>query len=729
MGCVVALLVAGLVLWPDGDEPLDDAADGDAPEAALDSLPSVDSASDADEAEPEDGSEADVSDDQILSAAPENAEGDVTSIVLPSSVAAITEPTEIVMVAGGDIVTVSLPSGTVRRRPASASANSSGGFIVAPDAAAWFNGSDLSIVPRVGPALSVDVGDGSEGGFVRDWMTDDSGSTIFLVDTFGPSDNQQYTVSVDGEVEPFELDAAQFDLFALYGGLRSGSGTAIVNDAGGVYVINADDVATRISEGRALASNERFVLLRECDETLSCGYSVLDRATSEQRASPVTTAEIGASYGFDLAPDGTATLTIDYDSQRRRVVDLVTGTVTAEVALPPSSGNNTQWAADSSGVFQIDTDGSGITFIDRATGESVTFGAELGRISDLGTRMPDAELDSVENVVSDRSLVFSDELSGPIGIDLVVLGDGGSIGYLDLDAATASVWSVPAFGGSNAPDLFSNGTTVTVLRAGTQKGFVTEFGSPGLLEPDEGASLPGFPRYPGPTPGTVWSPVDGRTDGVGHQLLAIDGTIVPNGGAIYLDNSELLGDDATGRLVARVGGDVFVVGLDDAAKLTDGELLALGPNYALVRSCGDVFACSVQRVRRSDGQVLDDGQPSPEVVEVLGDIRPVVEPNRSPRLGGTMSPDGGAAFVRGATLSNTAEWLVVDFAAVGRFVVPAPVNGQPIVWNAEGSVAVYLAENGVTIVERSTGRVSTIEGLGVVRAITAVGPDFAAAGG
>lgn len=718
VGCVAALIVGAVVFWPRSNGPVDTAEEAEGPGTTLEALPPVDASSAPTSrlpAEPDD----------LLASAPDATDGDATTLELPDAVAAITEPTEIVVAADGEIVTLSLPSATVRRVQTSGSLDS--GVVVAPDALAWFGGADLNIIPRIGPALTVDLSNNSNGGgYVRDWVTDETGSTQFLIDTFTESGNEQYIVDTDGEVAPFEPDRSRFDTFDFYGGLRSRSGDTIVNDAGGVYAIGSDDAVERLSTGQALASNEGFVLLRECDEGLDCGYIVLDRTNGERRPSPATTEQLGKSYGFDLAPDGTATLAYDFDGQERRLVDLVDGTIVAEVGLYFGPDNNTQWAADSSGVFGVNPNGTGLNFIDRVSGESVEFGDQFGRISGLGVRMPDAELDPLEAIVTTRTLEFSDTPSAPIGLDIAVLGRLGAMAFVDLDTGTSSTWSVPFIGGTNAPDLVSIDDEILVISAGGTDGYVSTFGETRPFELTDGAASPGFPRFPASSPDTVWSPLDTGADGVDHEIVTIGDTAdsTKASGEVTLDNSELLGEDGTGRLVARVSGDVFVVDAVGTARLTDGDLLALGPNHALVRNCDDSLRCSVELIDRTSGATAPSGDWPPGLSDAISDAQSVREPGRSPRLSGTISPDGGAAFVRRSSAGDSV-WLLVDFASGVAFDVPAPTFGQPILWNEDNSAAVYLSDDGVQVVERSMQRSLLLRGLGEVRAITAVDPSFA----
>lgn len=731
LGTVLVLGLGAIALWPGDEDPAESSDIADQPDTTLGTLP--DSADGNEDDEPPSTSAADdetteKTNDDLLASGSAEVVGDVTSIELPVGVAAIEDPTEIVINAAGELVTVSLPSGTVRRAGVSGSLGS--GFVVGPDATAWFDGSAVKLLPRIGPALTVDLDTTpSSGGYLSDWVVDETGTTQFLVDVFDQNENRQVTVSTTGEVAEYEADTSRFDSFGFYGGFRASGGEAILNDAGGTYVISPDDTVSRISSGRALAANDGFVLLRECDESLVCGYLVHDRLTDERRPTPVTSDDLGRPFGFDLAPDGSATLAYDEGGQERTMVDLVDGGVVTGVGLTIGPERNTQWAPDSSGVFTPNPSGDGLLFIDRASGESVRFAAELGRVSGLGVRATDAELVESSNVVVSRPLEFSEAPTGPTGLNLVVLGDLGSMAHLDLDGRAAAVWSVPATPGSNAPDLFPVGDEVVVLPRGATGGFVSAFGSTTPLALPDDAEAPGYQRFPASEPTVVWSPRNGRTDGVDHQVVRIHSGGAPAdlGGAVSLNNSELLGGDGQGRLVARIAGDVFVVAVIGTTKLTEGELLALGPDHALVRTCDDALQCSVDRLDRTTVTVSSPPSRSPALEDLFSFGRPVLEPGRSPLLSDTMSPDGTAAIVRVGESGEPGEWAMADFTTGGRIDLPSPANGQPIIWNADGSVAAFISDGDVVLVDRVAGRTSTLEGLGEVRSITDVDPSFSEA--
>ncbi len=728
LGCTAALIVGTAILWPRDADPSGATNVDVAPETTLGTLPST--SDDVETGDPDAAPSAPVRGDDtegVLAPPTQDSTDDVGQIDLPDPVAAISAPTELVMVTTSEIVTLSLPSGLVRRVELVGPTRSE--IVVAPDASAVLDENGLNIVPRVGPSLQVDVGSGSDrGSYLNGWDADETGATRFFVETFGPGDDQRFTVGVDGEQSPYEPDPSRAGFFSFFGNLRSQGGEQIVNDAGGVYVIAPDGGVERLSTGQAVAANPGFVLLRECDAQLACGYSILNRETGERQASTATTEQLAVGYGFDLAPDGTSALVDEWYGDERRLIDLSDGDTIATSPTLSGSSRNTRWAADSSGVFMPGMSSPGITFLDRTSGELVQFGTELGQILELGVRMPDTELDAFDNIVATRSFGLSVELSEPAELDVVVLSELGSMALLDLDETQASVWTTPTARGRTAPDLFAIGSEVIVVPENGTRGFVTTFGHSTPIELAEGVEPPESPRFPGPTPDVMWTSQNDGTDGVEHQVVQIRDGALPadGGGAVQLTNSELLGEDGTGQLVARLSGAVHVVGVTDTSKLTDGDLLALGPDHALVRTCDETLRCSVDRIVRETGAPMPaTGEQLPETVDVLATAHSVGDPQLSPRLSGTISPNGDAAFVSGATAENVTKWWLVDFVSGRHFEVPAPAGGQPILWNAQASAATYLSDGSVVVIDRQAEQTATVVGLGAVHAITSVGAAFA----
>ena len=284
------------------------------------------------------------------------------------------------------------------------------------------------------------------------------------------------------------------------------------------------------------------------------------------------------TFGIVLSPDGSAASALRSGSQQqeRVIIDFDTGEV-ASVASDTWLVGST-WAADSSGVF--DVAGGELQFLDRATGESVAFAEELGPFVTVGVRHPDAELPAEALVV--LTALTPQQPIGPTGLVLSAAGRTGGIGVLSVDALELTTWQSPLLGRGSAA-LAASGDAVLALPAE---------GVPFLTTPDTDITLgetfaTSAPMLVGPTDDTIWVPDDTAppTD-VRYQLLRLDGTVAADLGSAVVDlpDSTLLGSDGRGALVVERRGDVFVVGVDGAVRLTSGELIAIGQTTAMYAS-------------------------------------------------------------------------------------------------------------------------------------------------
>jgi hypothetical protein len=164
----------------------------------------------------------------------------------------------------------------------------------------------------------------------------------------------------------------------------SPSGDALFNGSGGVYAVDPDGLAQRISTGTLLATGTRHWAIEECDETLRCAYSII-----EWESGTVTPGVLDRIDVFGLldpstriSPDGRSIVhRSDTDgSNRRQILDVATGdSVQAgrinQITFPES------WASDSSGVFIADDIAQ---FVERTSG-TVTRLEDLGRVRTVAT--------------------------------------------------------------------------------------------------------------------------------------------------------------------------------------------------------------------------------------------------------------------------------------------------------------------------------------------------------
>jgi hypothetical protein len=166
------------------------------------------------------------------------------------------------------------------------------------------------------------------------------------------------------------------------------TGESIVDESGGTYAIDSAGAARRLSIGSLVAVGDNHVLVRECDEVLTCAYVRIDGPTGERLEVDLPDLQ---QYGYDpslsLSPDGTMLTYFAWAESppARRLVNMIDGTAT-DVDSTGQFSYNTAWAADSSGIFVIDD--RTLVFYDRTTGDRIDVapGVDLGTILAVAAR-------------------------------------------------------------------------------------------------------------------------------------------------------------------------------------------------------------------------------------------------------------------------------------------------------------------------------------------------------
>ncbi len=642
-------------------------------------------------------------------------------IELPAAVARIQAPTEVVVLAqGGLLHTLSLPSGRIRTVDLNGVADTparnvlGGSVVVAADATAVGVGpSELIIIPRSGEAIDVemDLGVGSGGANVDGWVRSDDGSTRFLVTVYPTQGGifELFTVTADGAIAEVPGGAARYGM----GPAAGFDGDVVVNDAGGAYRVAGDGTYGRIEDGMVYASNGGHRLVRECDERLQCVTVLVSESDGARRViDPAVLPQDFQTQTFNLAlsPDGSAAaMTRSGSEQQRVIVDLATGEVAAARSDMWTGGST--WAADSSGVFDVVN--GGLQFIDRSTGEAVRFGQEFGAIMSVGVRRPDAEL-PVEPAIVTAALTPQRPI-GRTGLVVSAAVRTGGIGSLSVDDLELTTWESPPLGRASAV-LASPGNAVVALPGDGVEAFISTPDATTMLGEQFTADAP---MLPGPS-GTIWVPDDtDRATDVRYRLLRLDGTVADDLGDPLVDVSDamLLGSDGRGALVVERRGDVFVVGVDGATRLTSGELVAIGATTAYVRECDTVVDCTIVRIDRQSAERSEVDLAAP-----LTDSLGAVDGARSGALGSTVSPDGNVIVsqldaVRGG-LEPVLQTVLLDVATGAVTFVDGRSDDQPIVWNDDSTFAALLVGSIVHVYDRAADDVVELDG----PRIRAIGP-------
>ena len=654
-------------------------------------------------------------------------------IDLPDLVARIEAPTEIVMVTDDALVhTLSLPSGRVRTTTlpdevASANDPGSRSVITSPTATLVTTfGRDLTIVPRIGDPISVDTtpvvrleSRSSSSLDALGWISHDDGSTGFLVEVYDDDGTPtEFLIDDDGGVTP--IDAGARSTTPLGFGPPT-IGRQIVNDAGGVYLIEGDAAPRRISTGTAFAASATSVLVRECDETLQCRFAIasIDDGTSHDVTLPLEAVQ--NPFNMSLSPDGAAISFFVYGT----VIEQVVADLTSGAAVRFRSDGFDQrpaWAPDGSGQFALDQSNDGLRFLDRASGKAIAFASSLGRIVALDVRSPDTELQEPP-AVSVGALTVTPALVGPTDLRLVTFSRADEMSLLDIDAGTVATWTARPLTGTQPRRLFATTDAVGAFTDAPQGGgFVSQFGA--VTDTVERSLVPSGPLFPGPD-GLIWShDPDGDGVGIDEVLVQIDGNRPTNrNGQLSVADGRLLGGDSRGGLVFESGGDVFTSPGGTVERLTTGELVAIGANHALARECDGRLVCTVVRIDRATGERTG-------LVSDLG-AAVAVDGERVESSIGTMSPDGNVALVLLADQRIDSEgpgvdrWFFVDLAAGTSIVAAPPDPAQAIVWNDDATYGAYVSD-GAVVMYHSTGEMIAVTGPDGVRALVSVSPEFGA---
>lgn|GEM_PF-1760657 len=752
----VAVLAIGIIAWPDGDS--DETVDSgpQTTQAELGTLPSIDVSDDEtdepdavmeDVDEPDAATSTPLLDDDVVSNGGGGL-GDELSVLLPPEVAAIREPTEIVLRSGGLLHTLSLPSGEVRTVDLGASNTGSGSpLAIGPDATLVDSSQNtIIVVPRVGVPISVDISEfGSLGSYTRSVSTRADGTTVFDVSFFTNSGGINASARIDSSGNLEVIDPDEADDFGRFGySLSSAPGQRLVTEAGGVYTLADDGTATRVSTGQAFAADGSGLLARECDDAMQCGFVLIDLASGERRPLGRDDSFDIDGYDVELAPDHTAVAYTESSatSQNRVILDFELGAVASAEGTVSFRPSSSAWAGDSSGVFAIAIDGSALIFVDRASGKVVEFGSEFGRVTSIGVRRPDAELPPKEGTADDRSdITLSRQLVADTGLELVAVGDVGAMAYIDIDDLSAVSWSTPSPGRLGV-DAYVSGGDVIVLDQNGDDSFVTRFDEWESLNEDV-VGIPGGSRLPGPDISTVWTEDKNVRSGVGQVVTSAVGALVFAPRQVTLPNAQLLGGDGRGELVVELGGDIFVttesasedggdgnggvvvassVELGDLELLTSGELLAISADWALARTCDPTATCRLTRIDRSTGAESDITAP----IALITGVGAAAD--RSVALRDTVSPDGRTAVIEidpDLLEGSESAWVAIDLES-GSLVtqLPEPTRGQPIVWSPDGQNAAFVADRSVQVWQRYSGSVATVGQTGNVTAIVAAPDGF-----
>ena len=509
--------------------------------------------------------------------------------------------------------------------------------------------------------------------------------------SYGNGEERLVRIQADGGVVTTDTDDAGPGVWQRN---FTADGSAVVGEAGGVYV-GGDDGFERISTGSLISVSTNHLLVRECDETMVCGYATIAFDTGERVTAVIEDDSLGR-FGFNSAkvsPDGrwVRYLSFGDNSPREVVIDLVTGERTELDFADTNFGQESKvWAADSSGFFRISRE-AGLEFYVLATEETISFGEELGRVQSFDIRPAPG-----------NAAAIPAPLQTTTEISLLALTTSGDVAQIDVDSAAVITTDGPGVDSSAPVTIFpdSAGATITSYDNVPSLRFRATDGT--VVEIDE--TGPGGPLWPGPFPGTVWQTgASGAAADLALELVDAQGNDrdarLEFGDAGFND---IVGSDGRfGIVVETELGGVFALDASNPPeRITSGELLAINATVAFVRECDDTFQCGVFAVDRESSERT--------LVDNNGFARAGGIGSRAVPSGQNVSPDGMIAFVRNA--DDPTNCLMIDTSAIPEAwtAVPCVDAFGPVIWTADSNYAVWLADGRVTVYERATTSVRVV---------------------
>jgi hypothetical protein len=300
------------------------------------------------------------------------------TVVVPENLASMASTDVVTLSQTGVVSLTEFPSGRTRSVDASAM-GAELQLAVGDGTIVVFDSTTLVQIRDGEPVVQSTVSDGII--FVQPW----TGTRSFVITTpsTGPgTPERDWVLRPDGTLEPLENPFV--DETTFFSRVFSPDGDALISAPGGVYAVDPDGLARRISTGTLIATGRRHWAIEECDETLRCAYSIVEWDTGT--VTPGLLDPI-ARFGLidpatHISPDGRSiAFRADTDgSGRRGILDVESGNW-----IPAGRINQLvypdAWATDSSGLFLTDRF---LQFVDRTTG-AITEIVELDRIRTVAT--------------------------------------------------------------------------------------------------------------------------------------------------------------------------------------------------------------------------------------------------------------------------------------------------------------------------------------------------------
>lgn len=271
---------------------------------------------------------------------------------------AITEGTEMVLVARGQIHRIEVPSGAVRSLDIDGQYDPGASFAVAGTNVALAYEDELTLIPEGHSAVRIELGRiqslrarPDQGDFIVE--VERAGVAGWgLTDILVVSPTGVVTSSIPGR------PSSWWSTIWLGDVSLTPAGEVVLTAPGGVYAVDPTGAspARRLSEGGMAGRGRNHVLIERCDEQLACGYELLDLRTGETSPVVATVAHLAPYAPMSVSPDGgrVAFVTVgDEPTPTWHVVDLTTGEIVFR------GGENTwfgseSWTADGDAFVLIE---------------------------------------------------------------------------------------------------------------------------------------------------------------------------------------------------------------------------------------------------------------------------------------------------------------------------------------------------------------------------------------
>jgi hypothetical protein len=290
------------------------------------------------------------------------------------------------------------------------------------------------------------------------------------------------------------------------------------------------------------------------------------------------------------------------------------------------------------------------------------------------------------------------ELGGPMlptptGIQLVGLTAQGDLLDIDLDTGQMTTTDIPGGAAGGMATILAGESWTYVQRWDVNVSFVVPRGQ----LPVDTAPPPELAggAYRGPEPDTVWVPEYEPTTGAiqGLNLFRLDGE--PLGRSIDMHGWYPMQSDLAGGVIVQAGGGVYTVSEAGARRVSDGELVGVGANHFLVRSCDEVLSCGLFVVDRLSGE-----RRQVPVIQVDGLAQYYGWTGTD---SASVSPDGTLAVLFGLDGDSADASLLGTDTGVYRSISRMTGGSLSIAWSDDSRYVAFINARRFQVYDRITG--------------------------